>query len=357
MRVAFINSERGWRGGEEHLRLLLAGLHDEIEPLVIAQPDSPLALRLRAEAVQVVEIPQNSGMDLSAVAHLRSTINRFRADVVVATTSRAHGLGLLATLGSRRPLVVTRHLDFPISGWSGWKYRLTDRFVAVSTRVGEMLSAGGVDQSRISVVRNGIDPSPYVLERQGRLRSALGIPATATLILCIGALTAQKDHATLLTAFGTIAGTRPHVWLGILGVGELLTELQGLAAIHGHGRVVFGGFRNDVPAVLADGDLLALTSRNEGLPLAVLEAQATGLATVATDAGGTRDVLDDECGRLVPVGSTSAVAAALAELVDDPALRARLGAAARRRAVSYDHRTMAAGHLAAWRQARDDVRS
>lgn len=356
MRVAFINSEHGWRGGEEHLRLLLAGLGDAIEPLVIAQPGSPLAERMRAAGVPVVEIKQGSGLDLGAVGQLRSAIARFATEVVVATTSRAHGLGLLATVGTGRPFIVTRHLDFPLSVWSGWKYQLTDHFIAVSSRVGETLIAGGISPTQITVVRNGIDPSPYVLQRRGQLRAELGIPANATLILSVGALTAQKDHATLFAAFAAIAGTRPDLWLAVLGGGERRDELQQLAATTGHGRVVFGGFRSDLPAVMADGDLLALTSRNEGLPLAVLEAQSAGLPTVATDAGGTRDVLDQTCGRLVPIGDVAAVASALAELADDLTLRARLGAVARARAIAYDHRAMAAGHLAVWQQALSGAR-
>ena len=348
MRVAFINSERGWRGGEEHLRLLLAGLPTGIEPLVIAQPGSPLAARLRTSGVTVQEIAQGGGLDAGAVLRLRGALRRWSPNVVVATTSRAHGLALPATLGTGLPLVVTRHLDFPITSWSRWKYRLTERFIAVSRRVGEVLAAGGVAPERITVVRNGIDPAPYALTGTGRLRAELGIPSSATVILSIGALTAQKDHPTLFAAFARLATEHPDLWLAVVGTGDQDAELRALAARIGHGRIVFAGFRDDLPSLLADGDLLALTSRNEGLPLAVLEAQAAGLPTVATDAGGTRDVVAADCGRLVPVGDVSAITAAIAELVEKPKLRQLLGAASRAKALAYDHRTMAAGHAAVW---------
>jgi glycosyltransferase involved in cell wall biosynthesis len=96
------------------------------------------------------------------------------------------------------------------------------------------------------------------------------------------------------------------------------------------GHASFTGWRRDLTSILADTDLAVLTSRNEGTPVALIEAAAAARAAVATDVGGVREVVDDGVtGILVPHGAPEAFAAACARLLDDPARRERMGAAAR----------------------------
>jgi glycosyltransferase involved in cell wall biosynthesis len=126
--------------------------------------------------------------------------------------------------------------------------------------------------------------------------------------------------------------------LVLVGLGPLEAELKALAAGLGVAdRVLFPGSRDDVYRLLPALDVFALSSRFEGLPIALLEAMATGVAPVATTVGGIPEVITDgQNGLLVDPGDPSALAAALGRVLGDDELRAHLGAAAAVRAGDFD---------------------
>jgi glycosyltransferase involved in cell wall biosynthesis len=129
----------------------------------------------------------------------------------------------------------------------------------------------------------------------------------------------------------------------LIGEGELEPALRARAAqIDQRGRVHFAGQQSQIPQALAALDLFVLPSLYEGLPFAVLEAMAMERAIVATAVDGTSEVIEDGCsGLLVAPGAAGPLAAAIVRLLDDAALRARLGSAARARAVThFDQRRM-----------------
>jgi glycosyltransferase involved in cell wall biosynthesis len=119
----------------------------------------------------------------------------------------------------------------------------------------------------------------------------------------------------------------------VVGDGECRSDLEQLAARLGlQGRVHFTGWRRDVAAVLADVDVVALSSRNEGTPVALIEALASATPVVATHVGGVPDVVDDDVtGLLVPPGDPVAFALALERVLGDAALRHRFGTEGRAR--------------------------
>jgi glycosyltransferase involved in cell wall biosynthesis len=133
-----------------------------------------------------------------------------------------------------------------------------------------------------------------------------------------------------------MAPARPDAVFLVVGDGERRAELEGLAADLGLGaRVRFLGWRADLDRLYADLDVVVLTSKNEGSPVALIEAMAAGRPVVSTRAGGVEDVVSDgETGRLVPVGDAAAVARAIVDLLDDPVRAASLGAAARAAVVA-----------------------
>jgi len=165
----------------------------------------------------------------------------------------------------------------------------------------------------------------------GSLRKALGVQAGTRLVGMVGRLVPVKDH---LTAFRALEHL-PEVHLALIGDGELRQALSAEAGRLGIGpRVHFTGWVEDVPAVLAELDVVVLSSRNEGTPLALIEAAAAARPVVATNVGGVASVVvDGRTGCLVPPSRPEALAAALRRLLDDPAERLRLGEAARAHAV------------------------
>lgn len=223
-------------------------------------------------------------------------------------------------------------------------YRRNDAVIAVSRAVADTVTRRGRGRSPgdwLTVVHHGPDLSgaPGGPQARAAAREQLGLPADAVVVGTVGNLTAKKDHRTLLEAHARLRRTHPSTVLVLIGSGPLEAELRGHASALGltDQAVVLAGSRPDVPALLPALDVFALSSRQEGLPVALMEAMTSGLPAVVTRVGGMPEILDDgEEGLLVPPADPDVLARALARLVGDPGLRARMGAAAVERSRSFD---------------------
>jgi glycosyltransferase involved in cell wall biosynthesis len=165
-----------------------------------------------------------------------------------------------------------------------------------------------------------------------RARSALGIPADALVVGAVGRLVPQKGFPDLLAAFRRVAdrfGDTAH--LVIVGSGPDLDALREQARALGIGRrVLLTGFRNDVREIMPSFDVMAFSSLYEGLPVALLEAMACGVAVVATSVPGLVEVLADRQNALmVPARSPEALADALCYALRNPEARRALSASGR----------------------------
>lgn len=335
MRVLLIDTEDGWRGGQLQVLLLARGLaaHPRFagEAVTACRAGSPLAARLAAANLPRIELPPASPWSPAAVWRLRCAAREQAADILHAHASHAHTLAALAAVGTGRRLVVTRRVDFRPKGL--WKYRRCARVVAVSDAIAGILRASGLPGERIQTIRDGIDASRFAGADRAAARAALSLDDGQRAVLCVAALEDHKDHATLLAAWEAVAAADPGAVLLLAGDGSLRPRVEAAAAALPRVRVL--GFREDIPALLAAADAFVLSSHLEGLGSAVMDAMAVGLPVAATRAGGIPELIaDGEDGLLVPVRDPPALAAALTRLLADPALRARLGAAAARTAAA-----------------------
>ncbi len=201
-------------------------------------------------------------------------------------------------------------------------YAFAHRLVANSTAAAARLRQERVDNRIVAVIPNGIDLSAYGSRpRPSRLRR----------ITTVANLRAEKAHETLIEAAALLVRDYPDVEFRFVGAGPRLHDLKTLAERRGvEGRVHFLGHREDVPALLAESDIFALTSRSEAFPNSVMEAMASGLPVVATDVGGVPELIEHERnGLLVRVDDVAALTAALRGLIERPAHAAALGQAAR----------------------------
>lgn len=211
-----------------------------------------------------------------------------------------------------------------------WLAARTDALIAVSTEVRDSLLDLGIGTpDRFHVIPLGFDLSKFleVSSPKGVLRKEMGLSPDVPIVGVVSRLAAIKDHASLLLA---IAQT-PEVHLAVMGDGELRSELQELTVNLGiEQRVHFLGWRKDVAGCLSDCSVVALTSRNEGTPVSLIEAAAAARPVVATDVGGVRSVVQEgRTGWLVPAGDVAAISASIARLLNDPHMREEFGRAGR----------------------------
>ncbi len=210
-----------------------------------------------------------------------------------------------------------------------WAHRLATHVTAVSEAVAGSSVALGVPRARITVIENGVDMARF--EGMAVDRVPLGVTGDRPVVGSIGCLAARKDYATLLDAIAELARRGREFDTVLVGDGPERATLEARARSLGIAdRVRFLGERPDVDRLLPAMDVFVLSSREEGIPNALLEAMAAGRPAVVTDVGGNREVLDDgSTGWIVPAQSPVALAAALDQALGDPAEARRRGDRAR----------------------------
>ncbi len=345
MRVLHVNTERTWRGGEQQVLYLLRGLAaGGVEQQLLCQPGSPLAARARDAGLETWERPMHGELDVGAALAIRRRCRQWRPDVLHMHTSHAHTLGVLGAVfsGAARPAtVVSRRVDFSIHKGglldvSRFKYsRGVDRILCVSGAIRRVLLQDGVPEALLAVVHSGVDLQRFanVPDRCVDTRREFGVPASAPLIGNVAHCAEHKGQRHLVAAAPAVLARHPEARIVIVGEGELLESLRAQAAALGvAGRVLFPGFRTDVPALLRCFDLFCFPSVQEGLGTSVLDALAMARPVVATTAGGIPEMIESGVhGLLVPPADPAALAGALLELLADPGRARAMGEAGRAR--------------------------
>ncbi|PYP56295.1 MAG: hypothetical protein DMD40_11415 [Gemmatimonadetes bacterium] len=234
LRVLQVDSGRGWRGGQNQVRLLCRELSraPKIEQALVTKHASELAQRAAADGVSVLGTAWDIGLDPRAWWHLRRTVAAFQPDVIHVHDS--HALTLVAPVARSRRIVATRRVEFHIGRFGSW--RRPDRIIAISEAVKKVLIADGIDPGAIVVVHDGIDVDE--VRKAGAvpldIRGESGIPASARVAVNAAALTGEKDHRTLIRAAHYARAKRPDLHWVIAGEGKLrdslAAEIRRLAA-------------------------------------------------------------------------------------------------------------------------------
>ncbi|MCE7032676.1 glycosyltransferase [Lysobacter sp. GX 14042] len=301
-----------------------------------------LGSELEAAGVPVLAGNKCPGLDRVLLRRLRGTLAARGVEVVHSHNFVPNYYAAMA-LGWPRPrgrvLVNTCHnMGSRLAATRlRWLYRLslarTARVAGVGEQVRQRLVSGGlVPARRAATVLNGVPLPPVAgpAERQSA-RARLGLAGDALVLGSVGRLVALKDHRLLLQELPALAHRFPALQLVLIGDGPLRTGLERTVASLGIAdRVRFAGARGDVAQLLPALDVFVLPSRTEGLSIALLEACAAGLATVASAVGGNPEIVrDGDTGRLFASGDGATLRRTLESLLADPAARARLGGAAR----------------------------
>jgi glycosyltransferase involved in cell wall biosynthesis len=318
VRVLQVDSGREWRGGQNQVRVLCRELAREpgFEQMLVTKRGSELAHVATAQGTAVTETPWGWGLDPRAWWRLNLTVLGFKPDIVHAHDG--HALFLARHAAGAARLVATRRVDFHVPRFSSW--RRVDRIIAVSRAVQDILAADGIPATEITVVPDGIDPTEVRgAATQGLdVRKRLGLPAGAPVAVNVAALVDHKDQRTLIRAAAHARPARPDLHWAIAGEGELRESLTAeITRLGLADRVHLLGYVDAADALIREGNVFVMSSKEEGLGSVILNALALGKPVVATAAGGIREILPADC--LVRVGDAAALARKVVAALDHPA--------------------------------------
>jgi len=310
----------------------------------------------RLEGVERFEVadlvrPVHPLRDLGALARLRRVVREFAPQVVHTHSSKAGILGRAAARLERVPSVVHSIHGFGFTPLQAAPVRAlfllaeraaarwTDHFIAVSQADRQLgLELGLFGPEAVSLIRSGIPLERLRAADGSRVRCQLGLPDATPLVTQVGNFKPQKAPLDFVRVAAEVVRELPDTRFVMAGEGPLRGQAEALAAeLRVADRIIFCGWWNEVPELLAASQVSVLTSRHEGLPRAVVESLAAGVPVVATAVDGVVEVVRHGVnGFLAAPGDVASMAAAVTALLRSPELRQRMAAAARAGLDEFD---------------------
>ncbi len=372
MKVLHLISSGGMYGAEAVILNLSKTLNQGPDQSVLgafansSQPNLQLFEHAAASGIQAHAIACNGQFDRSVPTSLHRLVQQTGADIVHAHGYKADVYAWLAFRSSLRGsprssqvrLVSTCHTWYD-TNLSLRLYGALDRVVlrgfagvvAVSDQVRQRLLNAGVRENRVQLIRNGIDLTPFEAARQlSQSQHQADRPLTVGLV---GRLSWEKNVDLFLRSAAQVLAHLPSTRFLVVGDGADRPKLEALLDQLGiRSNVTLLGRTENMPAVYASFDLMVSSSRQEGLPIAILEGMASSLPVVATAVGAVPTVVrDGVTGSLVPSEDPEALSSAILHLLQNPHLRHSYGAAARQLiADDFSAARMTADYLHLYRQ-------
>jgi glycosyltransferase involved in cell wall biosynthesis len=350
VRVLELRSVRGTGGGPEKTIILSAAMADPRSTQVTVcylrdQRDNVFRIHERAAHAHVdyVEVTERHSFDPRVWAKLRRLIAERQIDLLHAHDYKTDMLALLLARATGTRALATVH------GWTGHSHRerflyypadkkVLSRFprlIAVSSDIARELIDHGAHPTRVTTVLNAIDHRQFRRDpaRVAEARAALRLSPENIAIGAVGRLEPQKRFDLLLEAFAILHDKRPELRLIIAGDGSLRKALDDQRRALGlTDAVAMTGHVTDVIPLHHAFDVFVQSSDYEGTPNAVLEAMAMSTPIVATEAGGTAELVHDGVhGRIIPIGTVDRLVSATEAALADPESTRTMAEAARRR--------------------------
>jgi glycosyltransferase involved in cell wall biosynthesis len=365
MKILHIISSGGMYGAEAVILNLSRALNQGPHRSVIgvfsntSKPNLQLHEAALEQGIESFLIPCSGQLDRTTLTSIRGLVATTKADIIHAHGYKADIYAYFALRGQPLPLVSTCHTwydnDLLVSLYGMADRRVLQSYaavVAVSDEVKQRLLKAGVKPDRIHLVRNGIDLRPFDNAHPSLRNKAT--PDSPYLVGLIGRLANEKGVDIFLRAAARVLTKLPATKFVIIGEGPDRDKLEALSAeLNLQNSVKFLGRRDDMPSVYASLDLMVSSSRQEGLPIAILEGMASRLPLIATAVGDVPTVIiDGQTGILVPSEDVETLASAIIKLLQDQPQRNRLATAARHHIEQeYSAQRMMADYLHVYQKA------
>jgi glycosyltransferase involved in cell wall biosynthesis len=334
VKVLHMTKVQGVGGAEQHLLTLLPALRARgVDARFLSLDAGGDAERFHT-ALDARGVPWTRvrcGLDFSPrlAARVTAGVRAEQPDLLHTHMVHADAYGSFASRLSRIPFVSTRHNDdrYLLGPFRQVDRRLMGRakkVISISDAVRVFHIEAGLPAAKLETIHYGLDALPATPSEVSPASSGIG--ADVPLVLAIGRLIEQKDHATLLEAFALVRRSTPEARLAILGWGPLEARLHDQARSLGLADAVLLPGRVEPHDWLARADVFVHTSRWEGFGIVLLEAMLASLPVVATSVSAIPEiVVDGDTGLLAPAGDARAIAGQLSALLDDPPRRRALG--------------------------------
>lgn len=355
--ILYLDINTEWRGGQRQLLWMGEGLRRHGgRPIFALRTGVPLAARAREAGIAIIAIdPLIAEWGPWTVLRLRRVIKREQVAIVHAQSGHTMALAALASLGTRAKIVFARRVTTPLrtNRPTRWKYARADRLISVSQAGVAGLLAAGVRPERVRVVPSGVPLTTPAAPASAELLASFGVPPGAPLVVLVASLSAAKDPSTFVRAIAIARREVPALHALLVGDGPLRDAVAAeISALGLNGIVHLTGFRTDPEALESAASVVVLTSKSlEGTPGVLLDALALGKPIVTTNVGGVPEVIEhDVSGLIVPIGDADAIGRAIARVLLDAPLAARLSAGARTRAPKFSIENTVNGTMDVYRE-------
>lgn len=339
---------KGVGGAETLLLAMLKEINRDCFKFVIAySSNGPLIKEFIEAGADVVPFDTYSQLDLMAIKKLIDLIRIKDINIIHSHQPRFDFLACLAAKITRTPFIFTRHLSISESPINKIKkiiflmadklvtVKLADKIISASKSIADdLIRKENASEEKSMVIYAGLDLKVYDKYIEiGKIREEFSIDSEVPLIGMIGRINAQKAHQYLLQVAVEVIRGVPDAKFLIVGDGPLRDKQEKLAEDLGiSSHIIFTGQRKDIPEIMADMDISALSSLTEALAVVNLEAMVMRKPVVSFDVGGVSElVIDKETGFLIAPKDVKAFAAAIIDLIKNKEKAKRMGWAGRKR--------------------------
>jgi L-malate glycosyltransferase len=332
--ILHIATAISWRGGEQQVVYLAEELkRKNIRQLILCSEGSAMEEYCARNNLPFITARKRSSFDLSFAKKVSDVCKEKKISLVHAHDSHAHTFAYLscAVFSNKVRVIVSRRVDFPVGETflSRVKYNHSciARIICVSDKIREIIQHAIKNPKVLTTIHSGIDESRFEnAVSTGILHREFKIPANARIVGNISALAPHKDYKTFIDTAAEVLKTEKDLYFFIIGDGPEKGNIENFRQASGvSDRIIMTGFRNDIPAILLELDVMLVTSETEGLGTTILDAFACKVPVVATEAGGIPElVINERTGLLVPVRNVSGLASAVKRVLNEPGLKEKL---------------------------------
>ncbi len=345
IKVLHIDTEKGWRGGQQQVAYLLeAMLLENYDTALVCQPHSQIQRYCAERKLPHFSIRMLGEIDFIAGIRVALLARKRGYNILHLHSGHALAIGLWAKLFyPALKLIAVRRVDFHINkNWlSLFKYKtgLLNKIIGISEAIKQVLIEDGIPPEKVITIHSGVDIHQFDdFVSNKNLRAQYDIPSDHIIVGTIAAMVGHKDYPNLLKAAKIVIEKQDNISFCALGDGPNKSDILDLAqGLQLGKRFVFVGFQENIGQFLKLFDIFVLASHLEGLGTSLLDAKAVGLPVIACETGGISEaVIHGRDGLLVPPKNEQALAEVILMLANDQQLRRKLGTTALTTVKQFD---------------------